>query len=58
MILAEVEIFMKEQVRSKLESQGINVDQINLIDFDLEKLNISLDDDEQESRLGKKKKRI
>jgi hypothetical protein len=41
---------MKEQVRSKLESQGINVDQVNLIDLDLEKLNINLEDDEQESR--------
>lgn len=37
-------------MRSKLESQGINVDQVNLLD-DLDKLNVELNDnDEQESR--------
>ena len=51
MIMSEVENMMKEQIRSKLESQGINLDQVNLIDLDFEKLNIDLDDDEQESRL-------
>lgn len=50
MILYEVENLMKEQVRTRLEQQGINVDQVNLIYLDFEKLNISLDDDEQESR--------
>lgn len=36
-------------MRSKLESQGINVDQVNLIE-DLDKLNVNLDEDEAESR--------
>ena len=49
LILAEVEGIMKEQIRSKLESQGINVDQLNLIE-DYDKLNVKFDDDEQESR--------
>ena len=49
LILGDVESLMKEQIRSKLESQGINVDQINLIE-DYDKLNVKLDDDEQESR--------
>ena len=39
---------MKEQIRSKLESQGIDVDKLNLIE-DYDKLNVKLDDDEQES---------
>ena len=39
---------MKEQIRTKLESQGINVDNLNLIE-DFDKLNVKLDDDEQES---------
>lgn len=47
--MKEVESLLKEQIRSKLESQGINVDQINLLD-DLDSLNIKLDEDEQESR--------
>lgn len=45
----EIEALLKEQIRSKLESQGINVDQINLLE-DLDSLNIKLDEDEQESR--------
>lgn len=52
MIMLEVENMMKEQIRSKLESQGINLDQVSLVDLDFEKLNIDLDDDEQESRLN------
>ena len=34
-------------MRSRLESQGVNVDQVNLIE-DLDTLNVTLDDDEQE----------
>jgi hypothetical protein len=49
LILGEIEQLFKEQIRSKLESQGINVDQLNLIN-DFDSLNINLDDDEQESR--------
>jgi hypothetical protein len=35
-------------LRSRLESQGINVDQVNLFE-DLNNLNVNLDDDEEES---------
>ncbi|CAF0708203.1 unnamed protein product [Brachionus calyciflorus] len=48
LIMNEIEALLKEQIRSKLESQGINVDQINLLD-DLDKFNIQLDEEEQES---------
>lgn len=51
----EVESLMKEQMRTRLEQQGINVDQVNLIELDFEKLNISLDEEEQESRLDRRK---
>ena len=49
LIMNEIESVLKEQIRAKLESQGINVDQINLLD-DLDKFNIQLDEEEQESR--------
>jgi hypothetical protein len=49
MIMNEVVSNFKEQFRVKLESRGINVDQVNLID-DLDTLNLNLDDDEHESR--------
>jgi hypothetical protein len=45
----EIESFMKERIRYKLESQGINVDQLNLLE-DYDKLNINIEDDEKESR--------
>ena len=48
LILIEIEALLKEQLRAKLECQGINVDQVNLFD-DLNNLNVNLDDDEQES---------
>jgi tRNA G37 N-methylase Trm5 len=50
---------MKEQMRFKLESQGINVDQIRTIE-DFEKLNLNLEDEYDkinESRLVKKNNR-
>lgn len=40
---------MKEQIRSKLESQGINCDQLNLLD-DFDSFNFNFDDNEDESR--------
>ena len=48
LILLEIESLLKEQLRSRLECQGINVDQVNLFE-DLNNLNVNLDDDEQES---------
>jgi hypothetical protein len=39
---------MREQLRFKLEAQGFNIDQMNLIeDFDL--LSVNFDDDDQSS---------
>ena len=46
MILREVESQMREQLRFKLEAQGFNLDQMNLLeDFDL--LSVNFDDDDQ-----------
>jgi hypothetical protein len=44
MALDEVISLMREQMRSKLESQGINVDQIQTMD-DFEKLNLNVEDE-------------
>ena len=48
LIMKEIESSVKEKLRSKLELQGINVDQMSL--DDLEKFNINLEDDDKESR--------
>jgi hypothetical protein len=40
---------MREQLRSKLESQGIKFDDINLID-DFDSFNFNFDDEQDESR--------
>lgn len=42
--MKEIESQFKEKYRQKLESQGINVDQMNMDDLD--KLDINLDEDE------------
>ena len=40
---------MREQIRTKLESQGIKFDDINLIE-DFESFNFNFDDEQDESR--------
>ena len=47
-MLSQVEQSMKEKFRTKLESQGINVNQFSF--KDLESLNVKLEEDENESR--------
>ncbi len=48
-ILNEIEMSMREQIRTKLESQGIKFDEINLIE-DFESFNFNFDDEQEESR--------
>ncbi len=47
LILKEIETGVKEKLRSRLEQQGINVDNISLDDLD--KLNISITDEKDSS---------
>ncbi len=46
--MQEVEAQFKEQIRTRLESQGINVDQLNLIN-DFDSLQINFNEEEEES---------